>query len=101
MTGLGYYSFCVYSPCEVALPTVNLLLDPGTNAFVLLLPPADLGTFCAGLLAEGVRVLRVGRLDDDMPDEIKLEAAPGGDSSEGALVLCEGAQADLDRTSDG
>ena len=93
---MGHYSFHVHATNEVAVPSLNLLLDPGTNAFSLILPPDSIEEFTAHLRSEGVRIIQVNRLDGEEAFHgapLPIEALATGNPSEGHHLLSAGAEA--------
>ena len=57
----GFYSFAVHTLREIMFPEYRLILDPGMNAFNLVVPDVD--AFLASLAEAEVDVRQVNRLD--------------------------------------
>jgi hypothetical protein len=64
---MGFYSFRVYSPCELALREQLVVLTEGMNTFNCHV--RDIDNFLAMLQAEGVRIDRMHHLDSPEPDD--------------------------------
>lgn len=104
MATSGFFSFHVHATREVAVPALNLLLDRGTNAFTVNLPPESIEDFKAYLTAEGARVILVNRLDGEDAFHgapLLIETPIAGDSAESHLLLRAGAETDPHRSSSG
>jgi hypothetical protein len=82
----GFYSFVVHALRELVLPEHRLVLDPGMNAFNLIVPNVD--EFLRTLADMDVTVKRVHPLDvqeefDVIPTlPTTAQADPSGDSPE-------------------
>ena len=82
MTAL--YSCIAFSPDEVELPEYRLVLDPGINAFTLLLSNAD--EFSYALANVGVQIKQLHLLDEpeDWDASLLQAATDGADSADGS-----------------
>jgi hypothetical protein len=63
----GFYSFRVYSPCELALKEQLVMLTEGMNTFNCHVD--DIGLFVSKLEAEGVRIDQANHLDAPEPED--------------------------------
>lgn len=73
---MGFYSFVVWSPSEVSLPAVRVVLERGPNMFNATID--DIESFRSSLLNEGVRIIKECRLDslEPVPPEMAVGQLP-------------------------
>jgi hypothetical protein len=73
---MGFYSFVVWSPGEIPLPTVKVVLERGSNTFNATID--DIESFRFSLLGEDVRIIKECRLDtfETVPPEMALGQLP-------------------------
>lgn len=59
---MAFYSFVVWTPCEIQISSKGILLDPGTNTFNVQLDSLDELKEC--LASAGARIVQYHKLDD-------------------------------------
>jgi hypothetical protein len=73
---MGFYSFVVWSPGEITLPSIRVVLERGCNTFNTTID--DIESFRTGLLGEGIRIIKEYRLDslETVPPEMAVGQLP-------------------------
>lgn len=75
---MGFYSFVVVAPDEIALPPHYMVfIGPGRNVFNAVMNDVD--EFTAILKEQGANVLQINRLDVHEPPPVQIERDPFDD----------------------